>query len=190
MFTQQLPEAIFVAQREFIKKMSPSRDFTWWAETLVTEETKELQEAHEEQPLDMKHVFKELADLVYVVAGFYNTMPNNPHEMLNEEQNNNLQTIFEQAAEVAATVSQTYRIPPHLIEMAFNIVHNSNMSKINPETGKPDRRKDGKILKGPNYVVPDMSPVVEAWQAFVKQAMEAENAAQANEGNPDAKTSD
>lgn len=189
MFTQQLPASIFEAQREFIKVMNANRDFTWWATSLVTEETKELQEAHETIPLDMKHVFKELADLVYVIAGFYNTMPNDPHSMLTEDMNNELQTIFEKAAEMATTVSQTYRIPPHLIEMAFNIVHASNMSKINPKTGKPDRREDGKILKGPNYVVPDMTPVVEAWEKFVKQAIQAENVAQANEGNPDAKTS-
>lgn len=189
MFTQQLPEAIFIAQREFIKVMDANRDFTWWAKTLVTEETKELQEATATSPLDMGHVFKELADLVYVVAGFYNTMPGHPHDMLTDAQNEELQAIFEEAATVAAETSQTFRIPPHLIEMAFNVVHASNMSKLD-ENGEPIRREDGKIMKGPNYVAPDMTPVVEAWQAFVKKAMEAENAAQANEGNPDAETSD
>lgn len=188
MFTQQLPEAIFVAQKEFIQAMNANKDFVWWAETLVTEETAELQKAHEENE-GMSQVFKEFADLVYVVAGFYNTMPADPHPLLSEEQNNNIQRIFEEAAEMAATVSQHYRIPPHLIEMAFNIVHASNMSKLD-ENGNPIRREDGKILKGPNYVAPDMTPVVEAWVAFCEQAKNAENAAEANEGNPDAGQSD
>lgn len=41
---------------------------------------------------------------------------------------------------------------------ALRLVHASNMSKLGPD-GKPLRRKDGKILKGPNYKVPDLSGV-------------------------------
>lgn len=33
-------------------------------------------------------------------------------------------------------------------------VMRSNMSKVNPKTGKVDRREDGKILKGDNYLPP------------------------------------
>ena len=38
---------------------------------------------------------------------------------------------------------------------AFTEVHNSNMSKL--ENGKPIYREDGKILKGANFVKPDLS---------------------------------
>lgn len=41
---------------------------------------------------------------------------------------------------------------------ALRLVHASNMSKLGPD-GKPLRRKDGKILKGPNYKAPDLSGV-------------------------------
>ena len=42
-------------------------------------------------------------------------------------------------------------------EIAFAEVHRSNMSKLG-EAGKPIRREsDGKVMKGPNYFVPDMS---------------------------------
>lgn len=41
------------------------------------------------------------------------------------------------------------------IESAFNRVHGSNMSKLGDD-GKPIYREDGKVLKGPNYWVPDI----------------------------------
>lgn len=43
---------------------------------------------------------------------------------------------------------------------AFRLVHESNMSKL--VDGKPLRREDGKVLKGPNYCPPDLSGVVAA----------------------------
>lgn len=36
------------------------------------------------------------------------------------------------------------------IDYVFRLVHESNMSKLG-EDGKPIYRKDGKVLKGPNY---------------------------------------
>ena len=45
------------------------------------------------------------------------------------------------------------------IQEAFNLVHASNMSKLGDD-GKPIRRDDGKILKGPNYKAPDLSALV------------------------------
>ena len=42
---------------------------------------------------------------------------------------------------------------------AFKRVHESNMSKLDDE-GKPIRREDGKILKGPNYQAPDLRDLV------------------------------
>ena len=37
--------------------------------------------------------------------------------------------------------------------LAYDRVHRSNMSKLG-EDGKPIRREDGKVLKGPNYKPP------------------------------------
>lgn len=39
---------------------------------------------------------------------------------------------------------------------AFRRVHESNMSKLGDD-GKPVYRPDGKVIKGPNYISPDMS---------------------------------
>lgn len=50
-------------------------------------------------------------------------------------------------------------------EAAFAEVHRSNMSKLG-EDGKPIRREsDGKVMKGPNYFVPDMTQFIKAKKA-------------------------
>ena len=41
------------------------------------------------------------------------------------------------------------------MEEVFSRVHQSNMSKL--VDGKPLKREDGKVLKGPNYKKPDLS---------------------------------
>ena len=45
------------------------------------------------------------------------------------------------------------------LEQALRRVHKSNMSKLG-EDGKPIKREDGKVLKGPNYSPPDLSDLV------------------------------
>lgn len=50
----------------------------------------------------------------------------------------------------------TYGLP---IDEAFKRVHESNLSKLGDD-GKPMYRDDGKILKGSNYVEPDLSDLL------------------------------
>ena len=45
------------------------------------------------------------------------------------------------------------------LDAAFRLVHQSNMSKLGPD-GKPVKREDGKVLKGPNYKAPDLTHIV------------------------------
>ena len=45
------------------------------------------------------------------------------------------------------------------LEEALDRVHKSNMSKLGLD-GKPIRRADGKVLKGPNYKPPILSDLV------------------------------
>lgn len=44
------------------------------------------------------------------------------------------------------------------LDAAFHRVHWSNMSKL--VDGKPLKREDGKVLKGPNYTPPDLTDLV------------------------------
>ena len=168
MFTQQLPPELFQAQREFIRVMDANRDFVWWADTLVVEETKELDAAFNAEVVDMNNLFKEIGDLIYVVAGFYNVMPTFAPEVVDEETNLRLQTILDEAAVLLSEVTQKLKIPLPIVVLCFEIVHASNMSKVNPETGKPDRREDGKILKGPNYTPPSMQKAVDEWNKITR----------------------
>lgn len=46
------------------------------------------------------------------------------------------------------------------IEEVFEEIQRSNMSKLD-ENGKPIYRKDGKVLKGPNYFKPNIKEILE-----------------------------
>lgn len=45
------------------------------------------------------------------------------------------------------------------LDKCFEEVHNSNMSKLG-EDGKPIRREDGKVLKGPNFREPNLKDLL------------------------------
>lgn len=45
------------------------------------------------------------------------------------------------------------------LDEAMNRIHQSNMSKLGVD-GKPVHRFDGKLLKGPNYLPPDLTDLV------------------------------
>ena len=47
----------------------------------------------------------------------------------------------------------------HKIEEVFAEIQRSNMSKLDAD-GKPIRRDDGKILKGPGYTPPDIASIL------------------------------
>ena len=67
-----------------------------------------------------------------------------------------------------ALIDLTYVVLGSAIEMGFSDkfqkgfdeVHASNMSKLG-EDGEPIYREDGKVLKGPNYVRPDLKKVLQ-----------------------------
>ena len=42
------------------------------------------------------------------------------------------------------------------LDKVFNLVHEANMKKVDPETGKVQRRGDGKILKPEGWTPPDI----------------------------------
>ena len=45
------------------------------------------------------------------------------------------------------------------LDEALDRVHESNMSKLD-EDGKPIYREDGKVLKGPNYKLPNLTDLI------------------------------
>lgn len=159
--------------------MQPPRDFVFWS-ALIDEETAELIKADAENE-GMEQIFKELADVIYVTAGFYNTMPPNPMEILNDELNMLVEGRFKAACDAVAMVSAKYQIPVPLAVEAFMVVHQSNMSKLDDD-GNPirsdgtDGNPEGKILKGPNYQPPNMAPIVMKWDKFKESLANATEA--------------
>lgn len=57
------------------------------------------------------------------------------------------------------TVATAYGIP---LAKVFTEVHRSNMSKLDPDTGKPIYRADGKVLKGSAFFRPDIAAILAA----------------------------
>jgi len=133
---------------------------------LIQEEAAELLDAVTDvEELDA------LVDLAYVVYGTYLHMgiPEVDPEHLYYDKEITAQEIFDAAMNIDAetfdfdldeilglvtTYAQKYDF-----EGAFREVHRSNMSKLGTD-GKPVKRSDGKILKGPLYSPPNLTSFV------------------------------
>lgn len=46
------------------------------------------------------------------------------------------------------------------LDEVFVEIHKANLTKINPATGRVYRDETGRVAKGPNYVKPDVMPVL------------------------------
>jgi predicted HAD superfamily Cof-like phosphohydrolase len=133
---------------------------------LIQEEAAELLEAVTDiEELDA------LVDLAYVVYGAYLHLgiPDADPEHLIYEKEVTVKEIFDAAMNIDAetfdsdlddvlglvmTYAQKYDF-----EGAFKEVHRSNMSKLGLD-GRPVKRLDGKVLKGPLYSPPNLAPFV------------------------------
>jgi len=126
--------------QEFITAFDANPD---WA-ALVQEEAKEVLEA-------VSNLLKEVTDLVYVMDGYVitNGEPDDDAAVITKEVNAAVQWVESLGLIFDITAA----------EEAFRRVHASNMSKLD-DNGKPIRRADGKILKGPNYKPPVLSDLV------------------------------
>lgn len=131
--------------------------------SLIQEEAAELIAAKNEvEELDA------LVDIAYVVYGSYLALgTQGPDSEDIEYEEASAQAIFDAAMNIdAETVDSDLDEVLGLtlalgrkydFEGAFKEVHSSNMSKLGTD-GKPVKRHDGKILKGPNYRPPNLAP--------------------------------
>lgn len=132
---------------EFQSKFQTPTDTEFWAK-LMQEEVQELLSA-----TDPANELKEACDVAYVSAGYQLANKDNAVLPLSEFEARK----FEAATMIMSRLQMLYG--PALMYDAFKRVHNSNMSKLGDD-GKPVRREDGKILKGPNYKPADLSDLV------------------------------
>lgn len=123
--------------REFMTTFQVSTDPDLWV-GLMAEELLEVREA-------MAQLLKELIDLEYVSTGAYLV---------------GVKSVPEEMASVLGQINNIASIVPlDVFNEAFKRVHNSNMSKLG-DGGKPVRRDDGKIMKGPNYQPPSLIDLI------------------------------
>ena len=118
--------------REFMDAFQASTDPKLW-ESLVAEEAGETEDA-------VVALYKELSDLEYVLCGLFVTSDG---AVPSHDITSRLERLDRAVQQLAESTSA-------LRDVAFGIVHHSNMSKLGAD-GKPIRREDGKVLKGPNY---------------------------------------
>lgn len=137
---------------DFIRTFDASLDFKVWLK-LIQEEFIEVQQ---ETKGTAAHL-KEVADLVYVIAGFGITIAITPEVLISEK---TLASIKEMSDNMRPVIDENINYyPTEILVKAFERVHASNMSKLD-DNGEPIRREDGKILKGPNYKPPDLSDLI------------------------------
>lgn len=139
--------------REFHTAFDASTDPALWI-TLIEEETRELHNAMRDEPEDA--VLKEFSDLAYVVAGFAIACEKAP---LPQALESRFIAATDDASLAVAHALDHYGWSVATRQEAFLRVHRSNMSKLDDD-GKPIRRADGKILKGPNYREPVLTDLV------------------------------
>tara|TARA_R100001510_G_C7651694_1_gene209425 strand:- start:557 stop:838 length:282 start_codon:yes stop_codon:yes gene_type:complete len=74
----------------------------------------------------------------------------------------NTETYENELKELADLVYVCFQYAENMewdLDEALDRVHKSNMSKLGLD-GKPIRRADGKVLKGPNYQPPNLNDLV------------------------------
>lgn len=119
--------------KEFIEAFDANRDPEFWKK-LIDEEANEVLDA-------LACLLKELEDLSYVLTGY---------AVCGGEDDKIPMSII---GKLMISHDARLLFLGEISNKAFRRVHESNMSKLG-DGGKPIRREDGKILKGPNYKPP------------------------------------
>lgn len=140
--------------REFITQFEMKPDIELWLRLTIEEGTELLQSVP-----GSANELKEAADFLYTICGTVVTI----EQLGINEWDIREPTRYEEAITDAAYQllnELSYELGPEVMEEAFKRVHASNMSKLD-DNGKPIRREDGKIMKGPNYEPPYLDDLVE-----------------------------
>lgn len=142
--------------KEFYQAFGASLDPRLWLE-LIKEETEELKVALKKK--DRFDVLKEMSDLMYVQIGFNLSVVGAVElELIPPDEKKEMEATIDASDKVYNEAVEFMGVSTNFYE-AFRRIHNSNMSKLG-EDGKPIKREDGKILKGPLYKEPNLRDLV------------------------------
>lgn len=91
----------------------------------------------------------------------YNLMDEENKEYLEAAMNNDMVEVADALGDMLYILCGTIleHGMQYKIEEIFDEIQRSNMSKLG-EDGRPIYRKDGKVLKGPNYFEPDIQGIL------------------------------
>ena len=132
---------------------------------LIEEETNEFFEVFEKYPVasveGCREFLKEASDVYFTTIGLALMVLRGGQ--VNTEEGLRVTSPFTQAINLFTTTTPGL---DGLLQQAFFRVVESNMSKLG-EDGKPIRREDGKVLKGPNYKEPDLTDLAEAMYKLI-----------------------
>ena len=92
----------------------------------------------------------------------FNLMDEENKEYLEAANNNDLVEVADALGDMLYILCGTIieHGMQHKIEEVFEEIQRSNMSKLGAD-GKPIYRKDGKVLKGPNYFKPNIKEILD-----------------------------
>jgi predicted HAD superfamily Cof-like phosphohydrolase len=92
----------------------------------------------------------------------YNLMAEENREYLEAANNNDIIEVADALGDMLYILCGTIleHGMQHKIEAVFEEIQRSNMSKLGID-GKPIYREDGKVLKGPNYIKPDIQGILD-----------------------------
>lgn len=92
----------------------------------------------------------------------FNLMDEENREYLEAASNNDLVEVADALGDMLYILCGTIleHGMQYKIEEVFEEIQRSNMSKLGAD-GKPIYRKDGKVLKGPNYFKPDIQNIID-----------------------------
>ncbi|MBA4746496.1 nucleoside triphosphate pyrophosphohydrolase family protein [Flagellimonas halotolerans] len=92
----------------------------------------------------------------------FNLMDEENREYLEAANNNDLVEVADALGDMLYILCGTIleHGMQYKIEEVFEEIQRSNMSKLGAD-GKPIYRKDGKVLKGPNYFKPDIQNIID-----------------------------
>lgn len=139
----EAPETTMVREFRAAMDVPGTRDTNALYLKLLNEEIGEFEEG-------LRNLLKEFTDVHYILEGAAQTAVESGADDISYETAARLQVVH--------AIGQAI-FPEFMRQVAFRRVHESNMSKLGDD-GKPVRREDGKVLKGPNYRPVDFTDLV------------------------------
>jgi hypothetical protein len=131
-------------------------------ESLIVEEAYELINVileHEGPTIEaISEFLKESADIYFVLFGYFQMVEETGAIVsISDYTKKVLNVVLEMVAEI---VLLDPAVNDQIFGEAFERVVASNMTKLGDD-GKPIRNEAGKVMKGPNYVAPDLTDLAE-----------------------------